>query len=254
MEKAYELKRHKLEANYWLFNARRDIVFKLIQKMDNKPDFKILDVGCGGGYLMRFLEKRGFKEIHGIDISDSAIAICKKNGTKNVIVADCIKTRFEDNAFDIITAVDILEHVKNEKAALNEWKRILKKNGRLIIFVPAFNFLWSQHDEICHHYRRYSQSSLINTLKKGNFTVERSSYWNFSLFFPASLVRVFQRIFLKNHKSDQLYELNPFTNKLFIYLLKFENLLLKGLNFSIGLSVFAIARKTELKQKLTARV
>lgn len=245
MEKAYESKRHRLEANYWLFKAKRDIVSKLVQALNDKTDSRILDVGCAGGYLMRFLEKMGFGEISGIDISDSAVAICKKKGVKNVMTADCTKTSFKNSMFDIVTAIDILEHVKDEKAALNEWRRILKKNGRLIVFAPAFTFLWSQHDEICHHYRRYSRSTLINTLKKVNFTIERSSYWNFSLFFPASLIKIFQRIFLKNHKSDQLYELNPLVNKLLIYLLKFENLLLKRLDFPVGLSVFVIARKEE---------
>ncbi len=241
MEKAYELKRHRLEADYWLFKARREIIFRLIQKIEGKPHPRILDVGCGGGGLIKFLERKEFKKIFGIDISGRAVERCKKRGIKDVFVEDGAETKFDDKMFNIIIADNVLEHIKDENAALNEWNRILKKNGRLIVFVPAFSFLWSQHDERCHHYRRYSQSALIKTLEKANFEVERSSYWNFSLFFPISLVKISQQ-------RDQLYELNPVVNRLLIQLLKFENWLLGRLNFPVGVSVFGVARKKSRKK------
>lgn len=236
MEKAYERKRHRLEENYWLFRARREIIFKLIKKINAKSHSAILDVGCGGGHLIKFLERKGFKKISGIDISNRAVERCKKRGIKDVFVEDGAETKFDDKMFDIIIADNVLEHIKDENVALNEWNRILKKNGRLIVFVPAFSFLWSQHDERCHHYRRYSKSALIKALEKANFEVERSSYWNFSLFFPISLVKISQQ-------RDQLYELNPVVNRLLIQLLKFENWLLGRLNFPVGVSVFGVARK-----------
>jgi len=245
MEKTYESKRHRLEENYWLFKARRDIILKIIQKTGGKPDSKILDVGCAGGHLIKFLKENGFRETHGIDISNEAISLCKKRGLKNVSIKDCLETKFKRNTFDIITADNVLEHLEDDERALNEWNRILKKDGTLIILVPAFNFLWSQHDEVCHHYRRYSKASLIKLLRKTHFKVDKSSYWNLSLFFPASLVRVFQRVFSKGkkQKDDQLYELNPLVNKTLFYLLKLENWLVMRLNFPVGISVFGVARK-----------
>lgn len=245
MDKSYESKRHRLEEDYWLFKARRDVTLKIIQKIGGKPDSKILDVGCAGGHLINFLKENGFKEIRGIDISREAINLCKKRGLRRVSVGDCLETRFKSNTFDIITADNVLEHLKDEEKALNEWNRILKEKGVLIIFVPAFNFLWSQHDEICQHYRRYSKVSLIKLLKKANFKIKKSSYWNFSLFPPASLLKIFQRLFLKRQKqkSDQLYKLNPLLNKILFFVLKFENWLLRKMNFPIGISVFVVARK-----------
>lgn len=242
MEKGYETKRQRLEADYWLFRARRDLILRLIQKIGAPAHNRVLDVGCGGGYLIKLLEKKGFRRVWGIDISDRAVFLCQKRGIKNVFVGDGIKTKFKEKMFDFVIADNVLEHIEDEGAALNEWRRILKENGRLIVLVPAFQGLWSPHDEICHHYRRYSQSVVIKALEKAFFEVERSSCWNLSLFFPASLVKIWQRFF-PNKKRDQLYELSPFINGVLAGLLKLENWLLMRISFPLGLSVFGIAKK-----------
>ena len=138
--------------------------------------------------------------------------------------------------------------LKDDSFALREWKRILKKNGRLIITVPAFKFLWSSHDEICHHYRRYSKSTMIQVLKGVGFSIDRISFWNFSLFFPVYLIRVLQRCFPgdKKEHGDQLYELNPVINNALFQLLRLENRLLNVINFPIGISICAIASKPKV--------
>jgi SAM-dependent methyltransferase len=158
---------------------------------------------------------------------------------------DGIKTNFNDKEFDIVIASDILEHIKNDNIALKEWNRILKKNGKLIIFVPAFNFLWSGQDNVSNHYRRYSKSMLIKIIKKANFRIIRDSYWNFILFFPSLIFRLSIRIFLnkKNQKKDQFWALNPLLNNFLIYMLKFENLILKKLKFPVGISIFVVGLK-----------
>jgi len=245
MDKSYESKYHKLEENHWWFMARRDIILKLIKQLNLKKNSKILEIGCSGGPLIKNLKENQFTEVHGIDISKKAINICKQGGLKNVKVMNGSNMQFQDNEFDLIIASDILEHIKDDISALSEWRRILKPCGRLIIFVPAFNFLWSNHDEINHHYRRYSKSQLKKRLKKAGYHIEYISYWNFSLFFPTALVRTFQNIFRRNteQKKDQLYKANTFINKIITLLLKCENWLLKLLKFPVGVSVFAVCKK-----------
>ena len=244
MDEDFELKHFKLDTTYWWFDARKHITFDLIRKTSGDIYSKILDVGCGGGILIKFLKENGFKDIYGIDISNKAIKICKKRGIKNVFIGDCTKMRFDKNMFDIIIAGDILEHIKNEDIALNEFNRVLKKNGKLIVFVPAFNFLWSQHDELCHHYRRYSKYTLMNALKKANFKVERISFWNFMLFFPISLLKLSQHLLKnKNQNKNQMYKTNRLVNNFLPYLLGLENWILRRVNFPFGLSLFAVARK-----------
>ena len=217
----------------------------LIEQSRVNKNSKILEVGCSGCAFIRFMNRKGFKNLYGIDISKKAVNLCKSKGVKTAYVMDAAKTKFRDNEFDLIVSSDILEHIKDDNSAIAEWNRILKPNGALIIFVPAFNFLWGSHDKINNHYRRYTRPKLIKALERNNFAIQRSSYWNFSLFFPISLLRFFQRIFLnnKNQKDDQLYELNTNLNKLLTLLLKLENRLLNNVNFPVGISVFAVAKK-----------
>jgi ubiquinone/menaquinone biosynthesis C-methylase UbiE len=243
MNKFFESKYHLQEENHWWFQARRHIIFNLLKTADRNS--KMLEVGCSGGPLLQALNVSGFKNVEGIDISQSAIDLCKSKGIQDVFLIDATRTDFEDERFDIVIASDVLEHLQNEESALSEWHRILKPGGKLIVFVPAFAFLWSEHDEANDHYRRYSKSQLIRALEKAHFRIYRSSYWNFSLFFPTSLIRILQRILSKNKQTqrDQLIQLNALANTMVLYLVKTENLMLNVLNFPVGVSVFAVARK-----------
>lgn len=240
LEEEYTEKYLSYEDNHWWFQGRRDMITKILY--GNSKNSAILDIGCSGGSLLRILKKKGFNDVIGIDINEESIKQCKKKGLKNVHVMNGAKTSFKSKKFDIIIASDILEHIKQEEEALKEWKRILKKNGKLVIFVPAFKGLWSNHDNVSRHYRRYTKKSLMNSLIKASFKLEKVSYWNFISFFPASLVRLLQR-YSTREKKDQLFVVNPQFNKTIIKILRFENYLLTTGNFPIGLSVFAIASK-----------
>ncbi len=237
MEKAYESKYHFLEKTYWWFVARRDMLRRLASSSNRSA--KILDIGCASGQMIGSLKSNGFTDITGIDISEEAILACKNLGIKDVLVMDAKKLDFPDSSFDLLLASDVLEHIKDDAAALADWNRALARSGKLIIFVPAFNFLWSKHDEINHHHRRYSKSELLRLLQQAGFSVEHSSYWNFSLFFPIYLARILR----KDSGSDDLQKINPVINKLLTSLLNFENSLLSLANFPVGVSLFAVCKK-----------
>jgi SAM-dependent methyltransferase len=244
MDQAYETKYHVQEDKHWWFKARRDIVLKLLQKSD--PNSKILEIGCSGGPLIQALNERGYQDVHGIDISRDAIDLCRLRNIHKVFVMDGSLPAFKDGHFDIVIASDVLEHIEDEEKALSEWNRILKPTGRLIVFVPAFELLWSKHDEANHHFRRYSKSELTRVLKKADFEITRSSYWNFLLFSPTSLVRLIQRICSnrwQNRRGDQLLEVNSILNEFLFNLIKAENVILRLVNFPVGVSIFATAAK-----------
>ena len=153
-------------------------------------------------------------------------------------------TNFPNNKFDIIICSDVLEHIENQEMAILEWKRILKKGGKVICFVPAFNFLWSKHDIENMHYRRYSKNKLCLLFEKNGYTILRSSYWNFLSFFPALIVRLFLYSPNKKVPGDQLYSVNNFLNSIIFNLLKAENgIILKGIDFPFGVSIFVIAKR-----------
>jgi len=245
MEKGYELKYYSIEDKFWLFVSRRDMIIRLLKGVGKSS--KILEIGCSSGPLISLLQKSGFENIWGIDTSRRAIQLCKKRGIKNVFARNGAKTGFEKESFEVIIASDVLEHIKDEAKALNEWKRILKRGGKLIVFAPAFGFLWGEHDVVNQHFRRYTQKGLVRSLEKAGFRVERSSYWNFLLFFPALVLRLFQRLFISAKKMrenrDQLYGSGRVMNSLLVTIIKFENRLLETLNFPLGVSVFSIAKR-----------
>ncbi len=235
----------KMQEENWWFVSRNSIILNLIKKYKSKDKkLKILDVGCACGNLLFYLREKGFENLYGIDYNKKLIENIDFKDIK-VTEGDAQKTDFEENFFDVIVSSDSLEHMDDDLAVLKEMKRILNKDGILIVFVPAFNFLWSYHDVINQHKRRYNLRDLYKKVETAGFYVKKISYWNFFMFFPAVLVR-----FLKNIlsvKSNDFYRTPSFINGLIISVLSIENLFLNFLNFPFGVSVFAVCGKGEIK-------
>lgn len=239
MEKIFEKKYHQQEKNHFWFKARRKYI---IQILKNSPrDSKILDIGCSSGILLNDLIKIGFKKenLYGIDISQKAIYNCKQNGIENSFVMDAQQIDLKEK-FDIIIASDCLEHIQNDDKAISNWHSILKKNGKAIIFVPAFMFLWSNHDVVNMHFRRYSKKQLLEKINKKAFKINESGYWNFLLFFPIVLVQLFQ----SKKTNNNLDKISSFNN-VFFNILKFENKILNYINLPIGVSTYCIITKID---------
>ncbi|MBI5640904.1 MAG: class I SAM-dependent methyltransferase [Nitrospirae bacterium] len=244
MDDSYAGTYHRLEEDHWWFKARRDMIFRLLKGCDR--DSAIVEIGCSGGPLISYLRGKGFSNIRGIDISERSISLCRERGIESVRVADGQETGFGDNEFDIVIASDVLEHIEDEDRAIKEWCQILKSGGKLIVFVPAFRFLWSSHDELNYHYRRYSRPELIRKLERNGLLIRRASYWNFILFPLISLIRLITRFFAgkRADAAEQLRQSAPLVNLMLEGLLKIENRVISGgINFPFGVSVFAVAEK-----------
>ena len=251
MDKDYEIKYHAEEEKNWWFVSRRNVILKLLKRTDKSA--KILDIGCGGGPLLLYLKAAGFTNVYGLDFSEEAVAKCVERGLSNVYVMDGHSPKFEPESFDIIIASDSLEHLKNEMQALHNWHSILKSTGSLIIFVPAFMYLWSEHDIINHHYRRYTSGNLKSKVESEGFLVTKKSYWNFFMFFPTTIVRLVQKLkgsFVKSPKKpkDQLPKTGRLLNRLLITLLDLENIFFVSTGLAVGVSAFVLAKKVEREQ------
>lgn len=239
MEKEFEKKYHQTEKKHFWFKARRKYILQLLK---NQPKHaKILDIGCSSGLLLKELIDSGFdsNNLFGIDISSQAIKNCKENGITNAFVMDAQSTEL-NTTFDVIIASDCLEHIKNDEKALENWHHNLKPNGLLLVFVPAYKILWSTHDDVNMHFRRYTKNELKRKLEKNCFKINKSSYWNFFLFFPVLLIRLFFK--LNPAKNGDLNQIPRF-NSFFYHLVNFENKLLNYFNFPFGVSAFCIAKK-----------
>ncbi|MEO1023141.1 MAG: class I SAM-dependent methyltransferase [Bacteroidota bacterium] len=246
MELAYEQKYHELEANHWWFKTRREAVLRFVQGYDQS---RILDVGCASGHLLTDLESMGFvkSQLFGIDVSEPAISEAQASGFKQTWVMDGSNLTFKDDYFDILIASDSLEHMEYDQQALEHWWRVLKPGGTLIVFVPAFMSLWSAHDEVNHHFRRYTKRSLSTGVMKAGFTIKKSGYWNSTLFPAIAFVRIIKR-WLSTGKAateleDDLSLPRPVINNVLTRLLRWENTQLHASWFPFGVSTFCIAQK-----------
>jgi SAM-dependent methyltransferase len=244
MKEAYERKYHDLEKTHFWFKARRKYILQLLRT--SSRDINILDIGCSSGTLLNELAEMGFDvdNLFGIDISPKAVQNAKEAGIQNSFVMDASHIDL-NRKFDIAIASDCLEHIENDRLALNNWHEILNPGGSLYVFVPAFMTLWNEHDEANMHFRRYTRRDLKQKLHESGFEIKKSSYWNFFLFFPILLVRLSarSRVYKKQNDTGDLDGIPKF-NKLLFNLLNFENKLLKFISFPFGVSTYCIAKKS----------
>ena len=250
MDLTYEAKYHQLEEQHWWFASRRDAVYDLIQTLNLPSSAAILEIGCSGGPLMQRLRAAGHTDLTGIDVSAPAIEVARSRGVPNVSVMDGTALEFADNRFDLVIASDVLEHIEDEGRALREWARVLRPGGRLLVFVPAHTYLWSEHDVVNHHFRRYSRAGLVAAVERAGLRAQRSSFWNAALFVPTAALRLGQRLVSgpvapvqKPGATGDLYRFGNLLNQLLLGWLRAENHLLRRFNLPLGVSVFALAQK-----------
>lgn len=244
MEKTEYEKLYQFENYYWWHIGRSKIIYKLLKNyLPRDNSFDILDVGCGTGINLGILEK--FGKVVGVDPSKKALQFTRQRGFKNLIKASAEKLPFPDKCFNLVTALDVIEHIADDLKALKELHRVLKSQGLLLVTVPAYQFIWSEHDEALHHFRRYTASQLHQKLNQAGFRVKRRSYV-ITFTFPLILgYRLLKGLLPKNSSVPQTsYVVLPrFLNNFLIFTLKIEGWLLKYINLPFGTSVICLAQK-----------
>lgn len=244
MNPAFEKCYLRVEETQWWCRARRDVVRQLVHQIAPDRSSRILEVGCSGGVLLRQLVADGYENVQGADISESAIDVARARGLRKVATMDATRLAFPDNSFQILIASDVLEHIEHPAEALKDWRRVLAPNGKLIVFVPAFQALWSSHDEVNQHFRRYSARQLRVALERAGFAVERLSYWNALLTIPGVLLKVAERLSghsARSGNSGGLVQPSDAMNNLLYRTIALENVLLNYADLPFGTSVFAVA-------------
>jgi SAM-dependent methyltransferase len=231
-----------LEDTHWWHLSKRKAVIFLLQKYYQKTSstLTILDIGCGTGKNMEAFSK--FGHVYGIDNSSYAIAFCRKRKLKSVRLASAQKLPFHKNTFDVITILDVLEHI-DDKTIMKEIARVLKPNGIVIITVPAYQWLWSTWDEILGHQRRYTTTSLQKLLQNEGFSAVRTSYLYSFLLFPAVLIRRFKSRTKNSNYSSDFRINNPIINSSLLFLATIERHIMAYMPIPFGTSVICLAQK-----------
>lgn len=201
-EEMYE-KLNKTESYHWWFKAKRKIVMKLAApyfEVSGEKRLTLADMGCGTGLMLHELEKYG--DVTGYDYSDTALEYCRKKTNAKLVKFDLGNAAFSPaTQYDMVFALDIIEHIEDDKTAMDNIYKSVKHGGHAIITVPAFQWLWSQNDINNMHQRRYLLKQLSNLAKGSGFTVEYESYYNFWLFFPVAVIRFLTKIFKTDKHS-----------------------------------------------------
>jgi ubiquinone/menaquinone biosynthesis C-methylase UbiE len=238
-----------LEDTHWWHCSKRQLVIEALQKwiastpsIRSNKKLKLLDVGCGTGKNAETFAQ--FGEVYGVDFSSDALKFCKKRGLTNVKKADVEKKiPYPTNTFDVITLLDVLEHIE-EAPSLKEIYRVLKPGGYLLVTVPAFKWLWSNWDVVLHHKRRYTVAMLEDSLQQQGFHIKFSSYVYMFLVAPMYLVRLVKSLFSTGNEYQSDFQLSsPLINTMFTLAANIDRKLMWLLRLPFGTSVFAAAQK-----------
>ncbi len=250
---------NEVERGHWWFVGRRRIIESFLAPLAREirqalkgpgspansatsASLKILDVGCGTGANLEMLSQ--FGEAEGVDVSADALAFCRARGLVNVKQGEAEALPYEDAAFDLVTGLDVVEHLDDDLAGLKEMRRVLRREGRALIFVPAFMFLWGVQDDISHHRRRYTMAELKQVVTSAGFQVERATYVNLSFFAPILFGRLLIRITGFRPASENNLTVG-FLNGGLGMVLGAESFPLRFFNFPFGVSIILVARKVE---------
>ncbi len=236
----------QLEDTYWWYVARRKLIAETVRRQVPGANAQrlVLDIGCGAGGNEAMLAEFGKTIL--MDASPSAMLYCRQRGAQRLVASSGCQMALKDNSVDLITALDVLEHLDRDMEGLKEIQRVLKPGGYFVATVPAFGFLWSEHDEALHHRRRYTSYELRNKLAAAGFEVVRCTYFITFLFFPIAMIRVLQGIFKKNAFPKTSHVILPrLVNSAISLLLDWERLLCRWINLPFGVSLLIVGTKED---------
>jgi 2-polyprenyl-3-methyl-5-hydroxy-6-metoxy-1,4-benzoquinol methylase len=227
---------------HWWYRGRRIVVLREIERLALPPGAQILDAGCGSGRMMDELSRYG--HAHGVDSSAWAVAAARARGHADVHQGTVERLPYESGTFDLVTCLDVIEHAPDDQRVLAELLRVTAPGGHLLVTVPAYQFLWSAHDEANNHYRRYRRRTLRDAALASRWQIERDTYFNSLLLAPAALVRIARKLRLGREGHSELSYTPRWLDSVLVTPFRLESAFLRiGGRLPAGLSLLAVLRK-----------
>lgn len=246
MDNTYFKEYYKLERTHWWFTARKEILESQIKNICDEKKIKILNVGVATGSTSEMLSRYG--DVTSVEYDSTCCSFLRNELQMQVTEASITELPYENDTFDLVCAFDVIEHVEEDETAALELKRVCKPGGYVFCTVPAFKFLWSNHDDVNHHIRRYTATQFKKLFDK-NGRIIFQSYFNTLLFLPVSIFRLLSKLLPTNAiregaGSDFTIKGSNVFSPLFYFLFKSENIFLKRkISFPFGISYLLLWTK-----------
>lgn len=245
MDDALERFTFDVEERHWWYRGRRAVIDAVLDGLapaDERP--RILDAGCGSGRNMVELARRG--RVSGLELAPASLEEARRRDVGPVLPGSLDEPLpFGDSSFDVAVALDVLEHVQDDRAALRELARVLVAGGRLVVTVPQYGWLWGEHDVLSHHRRRYTRPVLLGRAAAAGLAAERVTSFNTVLLAPIALARLVQRARRREQPSSDLGRTpHGVVNAALERVLRAEAALLaRGRDLRVGVSLLAVLRR-----------
>lgn len=200
MDLEFELQTHRAEDRHWWYQGRRRVLERVLERLGLPEQARILDAGCGSGRNMVELAHYGM--VTGVELSGTSVGLARERGVGEVLEGSVMDMPFDEGAFDLTVSLDVIEHLEDDVGALRELRRVTRLGGALLVTVPAYQWLWSGHDVVNQHHRRYSRRTLLAAAESAGWRLESSAHFN-SLLLPAAiLLRALERFKPSTTKSS----------------------------------------------------
>lgn len=232
-----------MEATHWWFSGRRRVALDFLKRYCGKHRGRLLDIGVGTGLNAAYFQEMGFS-VSGVEPSVEAAMIAQRKAPNlQIIATEFPSAEIVSGSYDVVCLLDVLEHLKDDRTAMQEVARVLSPGGKVFITVPAYRFLWSSHDERAHHFRRYRRRELRALFSDAGLRPLQVSYYNFFLFPPIALVRLVTKISGDTDTRSDFARTPAFLNSLLGHIFGAERLLLRLVSLPFGVSLIAVAEK-----------
>lgn len=230
---------------HWWHVARRRLAVAELARAGARGGAVAADIGCGIGRMLPDLRGLGARTVFGADPSPDAIGFAATGGGAGAALAvaraECLP--LAGGSLSALVSMDVVEHIADEDAVLREYERVLAPGGVMLLQVPAYQWLWSSHDELVGHVRRYTASRLERAVRRAGFTVERLTYFHAWLLPLAALIRRTPLQRLISDSGESASYVNPAVNAILSALCRIEAALLRVTRLPFGVSVLLVARK-----------
>jgi SAM-dependent methyltransferase len=247
LELEQQARYHEVGNSYWWLSGKYEIIMDCIARvLPRGNDLSVLDAGCGPGNMLDRLSSRG--TVTGSDLSPPALAFCRSRGYKRVTLSRLDTLALKRQQFDLVTAIDVLEHIPDDAAGLREIHRVLRPGGTVVITVPAFQVLWGDHDDIYGHYRRYRVSQVAALMAGCGFEVVKLSYFQPLYFLPLLAFRRWKKLTRRGgdrpiEQRDDFVAIPPWLNSFLTRLMVAEKYVLRHFTFPFGVTLVCVGRK-----------